>query len=251
MKWIGRLHRGHTLRTIIKAMKSSLSRNGASSTTSQYPLYQQQQQQYYHQQISKSKRSKSMDDFGAQMVFEQTSRVQRNNARNGSGYHPSSSSSSAQMGKRSPPNNALVRTTNHHPPQPQHKNQMRYSVDNLLEIDTSYYNNYQVRSDLITSFTRPIYSWAIKQNRAPIMGSKQWAKWWMGLNQHRVLRSSVYSAWRNVDFNFSRSAAWMSDERMKNSVRWRNQRKVALPEKHRIASRSSENLFKHLSLIHK
>lgn len=102
-----------------------------------------QQQQYFHQQISKSKRSKSMDDFGTQMVFEQSSRVQRNNLRNGNSYHQSSPPS--QMGKRSPPNNALIRSNNSRlQQQPQHKNQMRYSVDNLLEIDTSYYNNYQV-----------------------------------------------------------------------------------------------------------
>lgn len=84
-----------------------------------------------------------MDDFATQMVFEQSSRVQRNNVRNGNSYHQSSSAS--QMGKRSPPNSALVRASNQRPPQPQHKNQMRYSVDNLLEIDTSYYNNYQVK----------------------------------------------------------------------------------------------------------
>lgn len=137
---------------LIKAPINSRSRNGASSSSSQYPIYHQQQQQQQHQQqqffhqhqITKSKRSKSMDDFGSQMVFEQSSRVQRNNVRNGNGYHPSSSSSS-QMGKRSPPNNGVMRTNIQHPPQPQHKNQMRYSVDNLLEIDTSYYNNYQVR----------------------------------------------------------------------------------------------------------
>jgi hypothetical protein len=136
---------------LIKTPINSPSRNGASSSSSQYPIYHQQQQlqqqQFFHQhQITKSKRSKSMDDFGSQMVFEQSSRVQRNNVRNGSGYHPSSSSSS-QMGKRSPQNNGMMRANIQHPPQPQHKNQMRYSVDNLLEIDTSYYNNYQVRPD--------------------------------------------------------------------------------------------------------
>lgn len=86
-----------------------------------------------------------MDDFATQMVIEQSSRqVQRNNPRNGNSYHHSSSMS--QMGKKSPPNNAFLRTNNHRPPQPHYKNQMRYSVDNLLEIDTSYYNNYQVKT---------------------------------------------------------------------------------------------------------
>lgn len=146
-KSTGKLHRriinirlNHTKRNI-----KILHRSRSGSSTSQYPLYQQQQQQYYHQQISKSKRSKSMDDFATQMVFEQSSRIQRNNIRNG-GSHHQTSSSSTQMGKRSPPNNALGRAPNHQQPQPQHKNQMRYSVDNLLEIDTSYYNNYQVSS---------------------------------------------------------------------------------------------------------
>ena len=88
-----------------------------------------------------------MDDFGSQLIFEQqTSRIQRNNVRNSINYNQSSLAS--QMGKRSPPGHAVARSTNHHPPQPQHKNQMRYSVDNLLEIDTSYYNNYQVRHEI-------------------------------------------------------------------------------------------------------
>lgn len=137
-KWIGKLHRRHKLET--NSFINLCSRHGTSSS-SQYPLYQKQQQ-YYHQQISKSKRSKSMDDFGTQMVFEQSSRIQRNNVRNGGNYNHQSPTS--QMGKRSPQGNGVARATNHHPPQPQHKNQMRYSVDNLLEIDTSYYNNYQV-----------------------------------------------------------------------------------------------------------
>lgn len=147
MDWkIASLPRNKNLRLI--GSKFFFSRNGTTSSSSQYPLYHQQQQQYYHQQISKSKRSKSMDDFGTQMVFEQSSRIQRNNVRNGSGY-----SQSSQMGKRSPPGNSIARATNHHPAQPQHKNQMRYSVDNLLEIDTSYYNNYQVRE--IKKITKP------------------------------------------------------------------------------------------------
>lgn len=136
----------------LRMKNSPRSRNGASTSTSHYPpLYhhpqqqQQQQQQYYHQQISKAKRSKSMDDFGAHMVFEQSSRVHRNNVRNGNGYQQQQQRSPSQMGKRSPSQNGLsARNNNHHPTQPQHKNQMRYSVDNLLEIDTSYYNNYQV-----------------------------------------------------------------------------------------------------------
>lgn len=158
---------------------SSFSRNGTSSSTSKYPLYHQQQQpsqqQYYHQQpISKSKRSKSMDDFGSQMVFEQSSRIHRNNVRNGngSGYHPSSSSS--QMGKRSPPTSAQSRSSNHHPSQPQHKNQMRYSVDNLLEIDTSYYNNYQVKHPGFFGMREDptISICASKQNQ----DAKQWSR---------------------------------------------------------------------------
>lgn len=84
-----------------------------------------------------------MDDFATQMVIEQSSRVQRNNLRNGSSYHHSSSSS--QMGKSNSPNNAILRSNNY---RPQHKNQLRYSVDNLLEIDTSYYNNYQVKTQM-------------------------------------------------------------------------------------------------------
>lgn len=106
-----------------------------------------------------------MDDFGSQMVFEQSSRNHRNNVRNGNGggYHPSSSSS--QMGKRSPPTSSQSRASNHHPSQPQHKNQMRYSVDNLLEIDTSYYNNYQVK--------RPGYSIVRGDSAISICLSKQ------------------------------------------------------------------------------
>lgn len=128
-----------------KSKSSSRSRNGASTSSSYYPpIYHQQQQQYF-QQISKAQRSKSMDDFGSHMVFEQSSRVQRNNARNGNGYQQRSPS---QMGKRSPSQNGLSRMNNHQAQQPQHKNQMRYSVDNLLEIDTSYYNNYQVRGNM-------------------------------------------------------------------------------------------------------
>ena len=59
------------------------------------------------------------------------------------------SQSSQMINKR---NTAVVKTTSSQhqsspPQQRQHKNQLRYSVDNLLEIDTSYYNNYQVRND--------------------------------------------------------------------------------------------------------
>ena len=82
-----------------------------------------------------------MDDFATQMVIDQSSRVQKNNLKNGYQYL----SSSSQIGKGSPINNMPLRGNNYRPPQPQHKNQMRYSVDNLLEIDTSYYNNYQVK----------------------------------------------------------------------------------------------------------
>ena len=154
MRWRRRGKRINGLENCIKIWPNncphrlSHSRNGTASSSSQYPLYHQQQQQYYHQQISKSKRSKSMDDFGTQMVFEQqqqqSNRVHRSNVRNGGRDYHQSPSTPSQMGKRSPPNNALVRASNYHPPQPQHKNQMRYSVDNLLEIDTSYYDNYQV-----------------------------------------------------------------------------------------------------------
>ncbi|CRK96257.1 CLUMA_CG009683, isoform A [Clunio marinus] len=121
------------------------SRNGAPTTSTQYPIYHQQQQQYYHQQqqISKAKRSKSMDDFSTQLIYEQNNRVQRNNLRNGISHQRSSPPS--QIEKRSPQSNRMTRPNYHHPSQPQHKNQMRYSVDNLLEIDTSYYNNYQIK----------------------------------------------------------------------------------------------------------
>lgn len=120
---------------------SSLSRN-ASVVSQSHPLFHQQQK--YYQQISKSKRSKSMDDFTTQLLVEQSSRVQRNNTRNGTSYHNSSASS--HIGRRSPANAALLKSNNFCPPQLQHKNHLRYSVDNLLAIDTSYYNNYQVKN---------------------------------------------------------------------------------------------------------
>lgn len=142
-----------------------LSRNGPSSHHQKQPqspaIYrQQQQQQYYHQQISKSKRSKSMDDFSAQMVFEQSSHVHRNNVLN-NGCYQQHQQSPTHMGKRSP-SNAVVKVNGAVPPQPQHKNQMRYSVDNLLEIDTSYYNNYQVRKILQPAIWR--WWWAEQKN---------------------------------------------------------------------------------------
>lgn len=155
--WIngsGKLMNASSNHTSKKEMKTFLEYNSiffrsrnSSSSSSQYPMppqQQQQQHQYYHQHISKSKRSKSMDDFGSQMVFEQSNRIQRNNIRNESSYHNSPLSS--QMAKKSPSNIMMTRMSNQFPAQPQHRNQLRYSVDNLLEIDTSYFNNYQVKT---------------------------------------------------------------------------------------------------------
>lgn len=106
-------------------------------------MQQHQQQQYQqYQKINKTQRSKSMEDFTSQIVFE-NNRVHRNNLRNNMQNNFMSQSTQA-LNKRPPP---LKQNNQMHQQQIQQKNQLRYSVDNLLEIDTSYYNNnnYQVR----------------------------------------------------------------------------------------------------------
>lgn len=119
------------------------SRMDSSSSPSHPAAYQQQVlKSSYRHQINRARRSKSMDDFATQLVIEQNSRVQTNNIKNPSIYHHSSVS---QLGNRNKTSNMHFRANNH---QSQQKNQIRYSVDNLLEIDTSYYNNYQVKMEI-------------------------------------------------------------------------------------------------------
>ncbi|KAG5678996.1 hypothetical protein PVAND_008605 [Polypedilum vanderplanki] len=123
----------------------------------QHQQQQQQQQQYYHhQKISKTRRSKSMDDFSTQMLFEQScsSRVQKNTIKNSINdyYYPQHQPISV-YNTRQNYNNASVRgnhqssNSNSNIHMTKHKRHMRHSVDNLLEIDTSFYNNFhQVQS---------------------------------------------------------------------------------------------------------
>lgn len=145
-------------------MKSTSSRHGSLSSQ-QYqhhrqhqlqpsqplPLQQQQQQYYHHQKISKSKRSRSMDDFSTQMSFEQSSssssKFQKNNTKNATEFYFQQQSSPQgnrpnfqynQTGSGGINNNALIRNSN----LTKQKKQMRHSVDNLLEIDTSYFNEH-------------------------------------------------------------------------------------------------------------
>ena len=125
----------------------------------QHPQQRQhREQQFYHQQqISKSKRSRSMDDFSTQMLFEQHSSraVQKNTMRNVNDFYYQQQQRQQQSFSTRPNyNNALIRSSNHQIQQlTKNKSHMRHSVDNLLEIDTSYYNNlHQVRIDLLYTF---------------------------------------------------------------------------------------------------
>lgn len=137
------------------------SRHGTVSSQYQQQLPQkqlqhQQQQQYLQQQkMSKSKRSKSMDDFSTQMLFEQCSRVHKNSIRNLNDYYYHQHSSSYSTNNSNRPNynsnssnnnnnntnNALIRNNHQIHQFTRQKKHMRHSVDNLLEIDTTYYNN--------------------------------------------------------------------------------------------------------------
>ncbi|KAL7010524.1 hypothetical protein ACKWTF_016933 [Chironomus riparius] len=117
----------------------------------QKQLHQQQQQFLQQQKMSKSKRSKSMDDFSTQMLFEQHSRVQKNSIRNLNDYYYHQHSSSYSTNNSNRPNynsnssnnnnNALIRNNHQIHQFTRQKKHMRHSVDNLLEIDTTYYNN--------------------------------------------------------------------------------------------------------------
>lgn len=89
-----------------------------------------------------------MDDFSTQMSFEQSSssKFLKNNTKNATEFYFKQQSS--PQGNR--PNfqynqtgsggnhNALIRNSN----LTNQKKQMRHSVDNLLEIDTSYFNEH-------------------------------------------------------------------------------------------------------------
>lgn len=154
----------HLLIQFINDSFSSLndSRHGTVSSQYQHQLpqkqqhHQQQQQQYLqHQKMSKSKRSKSMDDFSTQMLFEQCSRVHKNSIRNLNDYYYHQHSSSYSTNNSNRPNynlnssnnnnnntnNALIRNNHQIHQFTRQKKHMRHSVDNLLEIDTTYYNN--------------------------------------------------------------------------------------------------------------
>lgn len=116
-------------------------------TSTQQLNYQQQQQQQFYKQISKTSRSKSVEDFTTDILFE-TNRLNRNSVRNNTNLINGMSQSSYALNKRALPaalTNPHQLKNGNHQMQVQHKhlqrNQLRYSVDNLLEIDTSYYNN--------------------------------------------------------------------------------------------------------------
>lgn len=107
-----------------------------------------------------------MDDFSTQMLFEQCSRVHKNSIRNLNDYYYHQHSSSYSTNSNRPnfnnnsnnfsskydnnnnnnpnvmnSNNALIRNNHQIHQFTRHKKHMRHSVDNLLEIDTTYYNN--------------------------------------------------------------------------------------------------------------
>ena len=92
-----------------------------------------------------------MDDFSTQMLFEQCSRVQKNSIKNLNDYYYHQHSSSYSTNNSNRPNynsnssnnnnNALIRNNHQIHQFTRQKKHMRHSVDNLLEIDTTYYNN--------------------------------------------------------------------------------------------------------------
>lgn len=136
------------------------SRHGTVSSQYQQTRHHQPQQYYPHQNMTKSKRSKSMDDFSTQMLFEQHSRVHKNSIKNVNDYYYHQHSSSYSTNRPNfannnsthiNTNNALIRNNNSQLHQLTRQKHMRHSVDNLLEIDTTYYNNlpHQVRLTFI------------------------------------------------------------------------------------------------------
>lgn len=106
----------------------------------QYPAYSSQHQQYYRK-INKSNRSKSVEDFTTDILFD-NNRIHGNNKFSNLLLQPAQ-----PLNKRALPaaiTNPLVRKENQQLQQPLQRNHMRYSVDNLLEIDTSYFNNMNI-----------------------------------------------------------------------------------------------------------
>lgn len=89
-----------------------------------------------------------MDDFSTQMSFEQSSsssKFQKNNTKNTTDFYfqqqssPQGTRPNFQYNQSNGSNNnALIRNSN----LIKQKKQMRHSVDNLLEIDTSYFNEH-------------------------------------------------------------------------------------------------------------
>lgn len=86
-----------------------------------------------------------MDDFSSQMLFQQCNKVQKSVLRNVDDYYYYQQSSCNTRSNASVRNNQQIFFE-------KNKKRMRHSVDNLLEIDTSYYNNiHQVRLEYLSS----------------------------------------------------------------------------------------------------